>query len=115
MSATHHKITTEIYHTASWSVPEGGPEVEITFAYRPACGPVWAGPRAAPAEPESVEFIEARYTHDKSLLTGDWAQWAEDWLGDHEDDAAMKAWADLHPDREDPEPEALRSSLKEGV
>ena len=93
--ATQHTIITEIYHAGSWAAPEGGPEVEIMFCYRPATRDVWTGPRACPAQLESIEFIEARYTHDKSLLTNDWEDWARDWLGDHEDEAADRAWIDM--------------------
>ena len=100
MTRTRHTITTEMYHPGNWSAPEGGPEVDITFDYSEPTRSVWQGPRAAPAEPQHIEFVSAVYTHDNSPLTGDHEEWAIDWLADHEDEAADKAWSDRDRDED---------------
>lgn len=92
MAAVRCTITTEIYQAATWSAPEGGPEVDITFDYRPP----------SPLRAQSVEFVSARYTHDGSALTDTWLEWARDWLADHESEAADRAW-----------PKALAASIAE--
>ena len=90
-----HTIVTEMYQPGSFALPEGGPELEITFEYRPPQRAVREGPLAGPAIGDSAEFLSARWTHDGSALTGDDEDWARNWLDINEDKACEKASEDL--------------------
>lgn len=95
-----HTIITEMYGPATFALPEGGPELEITFEYRPPSRAVREGPLAGPAVPDSAEFLSARWTHDGSALSEHDEDWARNWLDINEDKACESAAADLEGARE---------------
>ena len=100
-----------------------GAEVEVTITfdfYRPQ--PARRdGPLAGPAEEARVEFVSAKLT-EGDINEGDafddlrrqsLAQWAEDWLGDNEDEAIGMAYADIFA--EDDAREEARNNGRFGV
>lgn len=78
---TPHKIKTDLNVCGpNHPFTEGGPEVEITFRYVPASGEVLSGPLAGPAEPHTVEYVRAVFTHGNTPVDPDTEETLIDWL-----------------------------------
>jgi len=74
-----HTVTCEQYAPASWSVPEGGPEMRITFQAKMVRNHL------------EIFFVRANWTHDGSLIRGEDAVWAREWLIDNDSRALIIA------------------------